>query len=257
MPMIGYPQGTMMLPNGSVMDREMAQEIRKDQAEATALARTQNALVACAQLRSAAQEFLRLPTVIDNMLGRGNSSMTVSSLNSIVNNLWQAEDENVDAQTNTMTLPPKADHSFVKTREMFEHCINVVNAFKPLIEGPIYTWNGWAQQARKIQTANTALAVIINNAKKDEKIADVVKDVECFHKAVAHIADSYEKRQDPDANTVAGIYTDAGLKDAADQIKGTKKLPMDFLTTIGSLLSYSIIPSIILAILAIAYHYYG
>src|SRR5262249_35862129 len=133
-----------------------------------------NIEVARSVLQSSVFCFLQFEKAFKSFMSKGDDNTQLYNLKKCIDELKQANAAQKEISTHDLAwLVTDENPSTTNARELFEHCIKVIEEFLPLLGGrKIETnshekvrnfvgWHGWQQQSEQIWVSNLALGRLL------------------------------------------------------------------------------------------------
>lgn len=214
------PMANITLPGGTAvsMPAELLNKAICDLTKTAQRTQENNVIVALSVLQSALTALLGLKAAFESLLSKGDDNTLLTNLNKCIAELKQANAPQQAAINNPLAwLVTDEKTSITDARELFEHCIKVIQEFIPCLTGrssysshefifQTFGWRGWKQQATQIAVSNAALAKLLDKLQEDEPENGVFNEVRCFSEAVDSIVQGFFKQLYPVAARIGKIY---------------------------------------------------
>lgn len=177
--------------------------------------------VALSVLQSAINCFLNFEKAFKTYFSKGDDNTQLANLTKCLKELREANAPQKDVYTHPMSwIVCEEDPLITNTKELFEHCIKVIQEFIPLlggrvtqtytIEKPLQTylgWKGWQQQGEQINVSNRALGRLLEKfASETAEPNKIYTEIACFHQSVEYIVDCFCMQKYPKSEAIKEIY---------------------------------------------------
>lgn len=185
-----------------------------------------NMTVALSVLPSAIFCFLQFEKAFKTLFSKGDDNTQLHNLEKCINELKQANISQKEVSTHDLGwLVTREVPIITNTRELFEHCIKVIDEFIPCLGGrrvKTYThektlqfagWRGWQQQAEQIRVSNMALGRLLQKfLSQDPENASIYKEISCFQQSVEYTLDCFFLSKYPTQKSISAIYASNGFQ---------------------------------------------
>lgn len=189
-----------------------------------------NVTVALSVLQSAILSFLQFERSYKSLTSKGDDNTQLYILRKCIGELKQANALQKEISTHDCGwLVTREEPIVTNTRELFEHCIKIIDDFIPCLGGrtvETYTiekpfqflgWRGWQQQAEQVRVSNIALGRLLHKFLKNEPENEVYKEVLCFHQCVTYTCNRFFISKYPEQKMIEGIYEKNGFQFVAEE----------------------------------------
>lgn len=225
------PMATIPLTDRSVVSIpcELLNETKINLTKMVQRTQRNNITVALSVLQSALIALLGLEAAFKSLLSKGDDTTLLTNLYKCIEELKQANTPQTSISSHPLAwLVSDEETSTTDARELFEHCIKVINEFIPCLTGrkgynsheffsQTFGWKGWKQQAQQISVSNLALARLLDSfqgseSEKSKKLENsgqsnkVFIEVRCFNEAIDNIIECFYKETYPSTDVIASIY---------------------------------------------------
>lgn len=184
-----------------------------------------NIEVARSVLQSSVFCFLQFEKAFKSLLSKGDDNTQLYNLEKCIAELKQANASQKEMSTHDFSwLVTCENPSTTNARELFEHCIKVIEEFLPLLGGRkieankhekvrnYVGWSGWQQQSEQIWVSNLALGRLLQKFLKEEPKNEIYREINCFQQSVAYILSCFKQSQYPKQKEIEEIYTKSDFK---------------------------------------------
>lgn len=215
--MVSVP--TVVLQN---MEVNLTESVRRTQEN--------NITVAFSILQSAVLSFLQFERSYKSLFSKGDDNTQLHILQKCIGELKQANASQKEVSTHECGwLVTREEPIITNSRELFEHCIKIIEEFIPCLGGrkvetynvekPVQFlgWRGWQQQAEQVRVSNIALGRLVQRFLKGEPENEVYKEVLCFHQCVTYTCNRFFVSKYPEKTVIAGIYEKNGFQFVAEE----------------------------------------
>lgn len=183
-----------------------------------------NITVATTALQSALRAILDFESAFKTFLSKGDDTTLLANLQACIDEIVQANAHQTTFLNHPLSwLVTDQKKEILDTRELFEHCIKVIQKFVPCLKGrngfssheiisQTLGWTGWQQQAKQIELHNRSIEGLLDKFQQEGQSGITFTAIGCFCSSVDYILNCYQKKSYPAVQNIAYIYENSKVK---------------------------------------------
>ncbi|CRX37919.1 hypothetical protein [Estrella lausannensis] len=203
---------------------EMVAQVKKDLTASVQRIQENNIVVATTALQSALLAILDFESAFKTFLSKGDDTTLLSNLQACIDEITQANAQQTAFLNHPLSwLVTDEKKEILDMRELFEHCIKVIQKFVPCLRGrngyssheiisQTLGWTGWQQQARQIGLHNRSIEGLLDKFQMEGQTGETFTAIGCFSSSVDYILNCYQKKSYPAVQNIAYIYENSKIK---------------------------------------------